>query len=305
MISFTKILHYITDRNYRFLVNAVHGKYDRWSDEKYLLAIYRATFGKDLNINCPQTFNEKMQWLKLNNRNPLFTVLVDKYAVREYISDVIGSEYLVPFIGVWDSAEEIVFENLPLSFVLKCNHNSGLGMCICKDKRKLDIKRTKKELKNGLMQDYYLTSREWPYKNVKRKIICEQYIENTRELGEPLDDYKVMCFNGEAKLIQLHKGRFTNHYTQDFYDKNWNKTAFWQVGDPISNDISPKPCNFEKMIEFSEKISQGFPFLRIDWYESNQKLYFSEVTFYDGSGLVEWGTPEMDEELGEWIDLLK
>lgn len=303
MKTLSKIFHYIIDENYRFLVNAAHGKYDNWSDEKYLLNIYKATFRKELNLDCPKTFNEKMQWLKLNYRKPQFSVFVDKYAVREYIADVIGTEYLIPLIAVWDSVEEIEFDDLPLSFVLKCNHNSGLGMCICKDKNTVDFKKIKKGLNTGLKQNYYLTSREYPYKDVKRKIVCEKYMINTDEIDEPLEDYKVLCFNGKAKLIELHKGRFTDHYTQDFYDINWCKTNYWQVGDPVSKDISPKPFNLDKMIGFSEKISEGFPFLRVDWYENNNELYFSEITFYDGSGLVEWGSPEMDEELGSWIEL--
>ena len=182
---------YITNPRYRFLINAGLGKYNKMPDEEYLKKMYYATMGKQLNLDNPQTFNEKLQWLKLHNRKDIYTVMVDKYLVRDYIKEKLGEEYLIPLLGVYDKPEDIDFDKLPNQFVLKCNHNSGLGMYICKDKSKLtkrDFKKIRKELSRGLKEDYYLSGREWPYKNVPRKIICEQYMVDSET--KDLYDYK-------------------------------------------------------------------------------------------------------------------
>ena len=194
---------YIKSADYRFLIHTGLGIYDYLSDEEYVKRKYRACFGRKLNLENPQTYNEKLQWLKLYDRKPEYTRMVDKYRVREYIAQTIGEEYLIPLLGVWEDPEDIDFDALPDQFVLKCNHNSGLGMCICKDKSKLDIKKAKRELKKGLKQDYYLTGREWPYKDVPRRIIAEKYMVD--ESGTELKDFKVLCFAGKAKMIQVHK----------------------------------------------------------------------------------------------------
>ena len=162
------------DKRFRFLVSK--GLYNRVSDKLFLKIIYKHKMGKPLNLDSPQTFNEKLQWLKLYNRRPEYTMMVDKYADRKYIADTIGEEHLIHLMGVWDSRDEIDLDALPDQFVLKCNHNSGVGLCICKDKSKLDIERTKEGLRRGLKQDYYLGGREWPYKNVPRRIIAEKFM---------------------------------------------------------------------------------------------------------------------------------
>ena len=190
-------------------------------DKTYLKIMFKYFTGKKLNLNDPKSFNEKLQWIKLYDRKPIYTIMVDKVKAREFVSERIGDKYLIPLLGVWDSPEQIDFDMLPEQFVLKCNHNSGKGMCICKDKSHLDIDNTKRQLNKGLLEDYYLLGREWPYQNVPRKILGEKYMVD--ESGEELKDYKVMCFDGEPKLIELHMGRFTDHQTQDFYDTNWNK----------------------------------------------------------------------------------
>lgn len=174
----------------------------------YLRMRFKQRCGRSLNLAEPKTFNEKLQWLKLYNRKPEYTVMVDKYKVREYIAQMIGEEYLIPLLGVWDDPEDIDFDALPNRFVLKCNHNSGLGMCICKDKSKLDITKVKAELRKGLQQNYYLSSREWPYKDVPRKIIAEKYMEDA---SGDLKDYKFYCFNGEMKFVMINSDR--NTYT--------------------------------------------------------------------------------------------
>ena len=171
-------IKYLTNSDYRFLIDSGRGKYNDMPDKEYLQRKFRAKLGTSLNLDCPQTFNEKLQWLKIYNRTPEYTVMVDKYKVRDYIAQMLGEEYLIPLLGVWDDPEDIDFDALPNRFVLKCNHNSGSGMCICKDKSKLNIAKVKAGLRKGLKQDYYLTGREWPYKDVPRKIIAEKYMED-------------------------------------------------------------------------------------------------------------------------------
>lgn len=274
------------------------------SDEKYLSIMYKFYMGKKLDLDNPKTFNEKLQWLKINNRKEEYTVYVDKYLVRKYISDKIGAEYLIPLIGVWNKPEQIDFNLLPNQFVLKCNHNSGTGMCICKNKKMLDVKKVKRNLTKGLKEDYFYLGREWPYKDVQRKIIAEQYMVD--ESGCELKDYKVLCFNGEPKLIELHQGRFTDYQSQDYYDINWNKTNISQSnvsGFGCSDIVVEKPLCFEKMLDFSKVLSENIPVVRIDWYVINGKLYFGEITFFDGCGFDSFDNPEDDQTLGDWIKL--
>ena len=257
--------------------------------------------GTPLHLDAPQTFNEKLQWLKLYDRKPEYTMMVDKYRVREYIAQKIGAEYLIPLLGVWDSPDEIDFAALPEQFVLKCNHNSGLGMCICKDKSTLDLRKVRRELRKGLRQDYYLPGREWPYKDVPRKIIAEKYMVDT-DGGDELSDYKVLCFNGVPKLIEVHKGRFGNQHTQDFYDANWDKTAFNQPDMPTSDEVMVKPVFMDEMLALSQVLSQGIPHVRVDWYYANHRLFFGELTFFDGSGFDPFDG-EQDLEIGSWLAL--
>ena len=290
----------LTDADYRFLLLAGFGLFDSWDDVKYLKRKFRATIGKELNLENPNTFNEKLQWLKLYNRRPEYTMMVDKYLVRDYIAKAIGEEYLIPLLGVWDDPNEIDFNKLPDQFVLKCNHNSGLGMCICKDKSNLDLKTVRKELRKGLKQNYFLTGREWPYKDIQRKIVCEQYMEDSS--GE-LMDYKVLCFDGEPKLIELHQGRFSGNHTQDFYDTNWMRTNITQCGEPLSPSLLPKPECLEEMLSLTRKLADGMSHVRIDWYVINGRLYFGEITFFDASGFDPFDRIEDDMLLGSWITL--
>ena len=273
-------------------------------DEMYLKLEYKFHVGKRLNLKNPQTFNEKLQWLKLNDRKAIYTIMVDKVEARDYIAERIGEQYLIPLIGVWENPDDIDFDSLPDQFVLKCNHNSGKGMCICKDKSKINIDKVKQELKEGLAENYYLHGREWPYKDVPRRIIGEQYMVD--ESGNGLKDYKVLCFNGEPKLIELHMGRFTNHQTQDFYDTNWNKTTISQSGlscYQITNDVFPRPAVLEEMLRLSRTLSEGILHIRVDWYIVNGKLYFGELTFFDGAGFDPFDNPADDLMLGSWITL--
>lgn len=272
------------------------------SDEKYLKILYKMHMGKKLNLSDPQTFNEKLQWLKLNNRKNEYTRMVDKYLVREYIKKMIGEEYLIPLIGVWDDPEEIDFDSLPNKFVLKCNHNSGTGMCICKDKSKLDYEKVKSDLRKGLKENYDKYNREWPYRNVERKIICEKYMED--ESGE-LKDYKFMAFNGEVKCSFVGSERFSKeglHVT--FYDNSWNVMPFERHYPRSKNPISRPKC-FEEMNKLAAKLSENIPFVRVDFYEIKGKVYFGELTFFPGSGFEEFTPESWDYEFGRWIDLAK
>lgn len=266
-------------------------------DKKYLELVYWGEIGKKLNLDNPQTFNEKLQWLKLNDRNPLYIKLVDKYEVREYVSNKIGKQYCIPLIGVWENVEDIEVSKLPNKFVLKCTHGSGCNI-ICTDKTKLDIKKCKNKLNKWMKRNWFWFGREWPYKNVKPRIICEKFISDKDTTP---DDYKVLCFNGKAQLIEVHIDRFNNH-TQDFYDINWNKTRISQDG-IVSDKIYDKPKQLETMIKLSEKIAKDMIHVRVDWFIVNDKLYFGEITFYDGAGFDPFDNEEDDYLIGSWIKL--
>lgn len=271
------------------------------SDKRFLEKKYEFNFKKRLNVNDISTFNEKLQWLKLYDRKPEYTTMVDKYKVREYISKTLGDQYLIPLLGVWDNSDDINFDTLPDKFVLKCNHNSGLGMCICKDKNSLDINKVKKELRRGLKQDYYLTGREWPYKNVQRKIIAEQFMKSD-EGG--LTDYKVHCFNGVPKLILVCKDRFTKTgLTEDFFDVEWNHLDIKRPKQNNSSTPIAKPNELDEILKLSAKLSKNIPFLRTDFYIIEGKVYFSELTFYPASGFEKFEPEKWDEILGEWLVL--
>lgn len=280
--------------NYRKMLN--------WLPDKvFLEAAFRARFGRKLNLNNPETFNEKLQWLKLYNRKPEYTKMVDKYLVRDYVKEKIGEEYLIPLLGVWDDPEKIDFNELPMQFVLKCNHNSGLGMCICKDKNSLDINKVKEELKKGINQNYYLTSREWPYKDVPRRIIAEKYMVD--ESGYELKDYKFYCFDGKVKLVMINSDRMSSEKTKaNYFDENYQPLDF--VWGYENAEIPPqKPEKFEEMKHLAEKLSEGITHVRIDFYQTPSGIYFGEITFFDGSGFDAIEPIEWDYKIGSWLKL--
>ncbi len=291
----------ITDRNYRWLILANFGKYDNWTDERYIKRKFKAVMGAELDLENPKTFNEKLQWLKLYNRKPEYTVMADKYAVRQYIAEKLGEQYLIPLLGVWDDPEDIDFDALPEQFVLKCNHNSGLGMCICKDKSKLDIDKVKSELKKGLKQDYYLTAREWPYKDIPKKIIAEKFMIDNET--QELRDYKFFCFGGECRCMKVDFDRFIEHHA-NYYNPQGNSIDLGEtVCPPDPNKIVVLPKSKDKMIEYAERLSKDIPFLRVDFYDVNGDIYFGELTFYPASGFGAFTDTDWDCKLGEWIKL--
>lgn len=269
-------------------------------DKLYLKMKFRACMGQKLSLKDPRTFNEKLNWLKLYNRNPEYTKMVDKYEAKEYVAKILGNEYIIPTLGVWDSVEDIDFEALPEQFVLKCTHDSG-GLVICRDKSKFDIDNAKNILRKALKSDFYFLGREWPYKNVKKRIIAEQYMEDP-EIGE-LRDYKFLCCDGEMKCSFVCSHRFSEkglHVT--FLDKDWNVMPLERHYPSLKEGIEP-PKNYDRMIQLAEVLSRDIPFVRVDFYEVKGQIYFGELTFFPGCGWEEFTPHEWDYKFGEWINL--
>lgn len=270
-------------------------------DKIYLQIYYRRIFGRKLNLKEPKTFNEKIQWLKLYDRNPTYSKMVDKYEAKNYVENKIGKEYIIPTLGVWEEFDKINFSELPNQFVLKTTHDSG-GVVIVKDKDKMNLVKTKKIIEDSLNNNYYLQGREWPYKNVKHRIIAEKYMVD--ESGYELKDYKFFCFNGIAKVMFIASDRQnTNEETKfDFFDMEFNHLPFTN-GHPNSNKIIIKPKSFEKMKKLAEILSEGIPQVRIDFYDINGNIYFGEMTFSHWSGFVPFIPDEWDYRLGSMINL--
>lgn len=269
-----------------------------FNDKTYLKIRYFATFKKILNLQTPQTFNEKLQWLKLNDRKDIYTKMVDKYEAKSYVSKIIGNKYIIPTLGIYNNFDEIDFNKLPNQFVIKCTHDSG-GLVIVTDKSKLDIKKAKKKINKSLKRNYYYLGMEWPYKNVKPRIIVEKYMKDNKDTS--MRDYKFFCFNGNPYCILLCNDRNTE-LKETFFDLNWKILPFKRPNHSIDTNIE-KPHNLDKMIEFSKKLSLNIPFLRVDFYEINGNLYFGELTFYPAGGFSKFEPEEWDLKLGNLIDL--
>lgn len=269
-------------------------------DKPYVKLMWWLRMGYPLNLKNPVTFNEKLQWLKLYSRDPLHTILADKYAVREYISKQIGSKYLLPVLGIYESVAEIKWDKLPDKFVLKCNHDSG-SRIICKDKSKLDkkaaIKKLNKRMRNNTT---YNMLREWPYKNIRRKIICEKYMAD--KTGE-LIDYKFFCFNGEPKVLLIFKGRFSGNPTVDFYDIHFNHLNINIQPYSQSQEEIKKPNRLKEMVELSKILSRDFTHIRVDFYEISGQVFFGELTFFSGSGFHNLMPKSIDTLWGSWINI--
>lgn len=271
-----------------------------FADKCYLNIRYSKNFGKNPNWKNPTTFNEKLQWLKVNYRKDEFTKMVDKYAVREYIAEKIGKEYLIDLVGgPWENPEDIDFDALPDQFVLKCTHDSG-SVFICKDKKDFDIAEVKKKISKALKFNMYWYGREWPYKNVKPRIIAEKYMVD--ESGDELKDYKIFNFSGKPELIQVNFGRFENS-RKNYYNTNWDYVPLECHFPTDKNTVIKKPDKLDKMLEFSALLSKDIPFLRTDFYSINDKIYFGELTFFPASGFVPFEPECWDKKLGDMINL--
>ena len=279
-----------------------HREFFNWmSDETYLKIAFWARMHKRLDLEHPRTFNEKLQWLKLYDRQPRYTRLVDKYEVKAVVADIIGEEYIIPTLGVWERFEDIDFSKLPDRFVLKCTHDSG-GLVVVKNKALLDREVARRKINACLRHNYYWGMREWPYKNVQPRIIAEQYLED-KEYGE-LRDYKFFCFNGVVKALFVASERMVEGEETkfDFFDADYNHLPFCN-GHPNAVILPEKPTHFTKMKELAGTLSVGLPQVRVDLYEVNGKIYFGELTFFHWSGMTPFEPEEWDYKFGEWITL--
>lgn len=270
------------------------------SDKNFIKEKYKLKTGKELDFNNIHTFNEKMQWLKLYDKNPKYTQIVDKYEVKDYLKNKIGEEYIIRTIGIYNYFDEINFDKLPNQFVIKCTHDSG-STVICTDKNKFSIKKTKKFINKCLKKNHYFAGREWPYKNVVPRIIIEEFVKDNYE--DDLHDYKFWCFNGKVKYIHVTSNRDkADGIKVDFYDLDWNKQPIvWCY--PNSNLDIEKPKNYEKMKRIAEKLSENFPFVRVDMYEVNGKVLIGELTLYPGAGFAKFYTEKYDEIFGDMLSL--
>ena len=278
-----------------------YGKY--LPDSLYLCWQYRLLMGRNLDLNNPKTFTEKIQWLKIHNRKPLMTTMVDKYAVKELVTERIGSKYIIPTLGVWNTLEDIDWDSLPNKFVLKTTHGGGgTGVVVVKDKTKLKRDETLEQLRWSFQREGYVANREWPYKNVPKRIIAEELIELSDK--SDLTDYKIFCFNGKPKYIQVIQDRNTCE-TIDFYDTDWNHQNFVGLNPIAGNSTRPvtRPKNLDEMLWVAEELAKGQDFVRIDLYQTDKGVLFGEITFFPASGIGKFTPDEWNLKLGNLINL--
>lgn len=288
-------------------------------DWLYLKILFRRKMGYPLHLLHPQTFNEKLQWLKLYDRRPEYTRMADKYEVKEYVADLIGREHIIPTLGVWDSFDEIDFDKLPDCFVLKCTHDSGSVM-VCRDRKAFDMDLAREKICRGLGKNYFYYGREWPYKDIKPRVLAEEYLEDSEEISgisykgssnmeqegyrKGLKDYKFYCFNGKPGFIYVSQG-LEDHATAriNFLNMEWEKTDFQRADYKEFDTLPPKPACFQQMIGLAERLAGNIPFVRVDFYEVNKKVYFGEFTFSPGNGMTKLQPEEWDRKLGDFIVL--
>lgn len=275
----------------------------RINDILYIKLRYQELMGKKLNLDNPITFNEKLNWLKLHDRRDIYTTMVDKYEAKKYVANIIGEEYIIKTLGVYDKFDDIDFDKLPNRFVIKCTHDSG-GLVIVRDKSKLDIKAARKKINKSLRCKFYYLAREWPYKNVKPRIIIEEYMEDKNQ--KSMRDYKFFCFDGKPEIIYISEG-LEDHKTAgiSFYDMDFKQTDCKRTDYRLLDYTPAKPKNFEKMKEYASILSKDIPHVRVDFYEINGKLYFGELTFFTCGGMVPFEDEKWDKYLGDMIDISK
>ena len=278
----------------QFLLRVISKLYFLFPERLYLIMRYYLEMGKPLHLDNPKTMNEKLQWLKLYNRKPEYTKMVDKVLAKEYAASLIGEKYIVPTLGVWNHFDEIDFDQLPDQFVLKTNHSGGnTGVVICKDKKLFDKKAAKKTLEASLKQDVSRSSVEWPYRNIERKILAETY------LGDNLVDYKFYCFDGESDVVLNCIERETGHPKFYFFDKEWQLRRLNKRGKEAPEGFTlPKPQGMDEMFDIAARLSVGLPYARVDLYNINGAIYFGEITFFPAGGFDVNRLPEADLYFG-------
>lgn len=296
-----QIIKYIKEP-YRVIASTKLQKYMKMvPDKMYLKCLYRTKLNEKLDLKEPQNFNEKLQWLKLNDHNPLYIEMVDKYAAKKYVASKIGEEYIIKTYGVWNDIDDINFDVLPNRFVIKCTHDSA-GLVICKDKNSFDLLGAKSKLKQCLNRNFFYSGREWPYKHIKPRIIVEEYMEDA-ELKE-LRDYKFFTFNGKPRIMHLVSNRQNEKEETygDFFDMEYKHLdlTMGHINAPV---MPEKPKNFELMTKFAEILSANTKHLRVDFYEVNGRLYFGELTFYQDSGFADIYPLQWNDILGSWIKI--
>lgn len=303
----TRMKKYVTHPSKLFktiiavLINSVFGRLV--SDKAYIKTMWWIKFGSrpHLDLNNPKSFNEKIQWLKLNDRKLIYTTMVDKYEAKKYVAEQMGEDYIIPTYGVWEQFNDIDFSKLPEKFVLKCTHDSG-GLVIVRDKKKLDINKARIKIEHSLKRNYYWSGREWPYSNVKPRIIAEAYMEDCA--SESLRDYKFYCFDGIPKFLYISEG-LENHSTAriSFLTCDWQFAPYQRSDYKPFDTLPSKPSKFNEMLSIAGKLSTGHPFLRVDLYEINGHVYFSELTFFPCGGFMPFKNPEHDAEIGRMLHL--
>ena len=297
----SKLLKYLSDSDYRFTINRHLGMHSTMPDDIYLKKIYRAHLSKELDLDSPKSFNEKLQWLKLHDRNPAYHQMADKSQVKQFVADKIGESYIIPTLGVFDRFEEIDFDSLPNAFVLKCTHDSG-GVVICENKADFNKDEAKKTIERFLKRDYYSQWREWPYQGLPHRIIAEEYIGT----GKGLTDYKIHCFNGEPKLILVCKDRFSETgLTEDFFTETWEHLPVRRPDHPNASASIKKPEQLDELLRLSRVLAKSIPFVRIDFYINEGQILFSEITFFPAAGLSPFIPDKWDIIFGDMLDISK
>lgn len=298
--TFVKIKKCIKDPKFLVLVLVQRGIIPM-SDKSFLKLKFKEEMGYKLDLGNPQTFNEKLQWLKLYDRNPLYTKMVDKADMKKYVESKIGKEYIIQTLGVYDDFDEIDFKSLPEKFVIKCTHDSGT-VIICKDKKIFDIAMARNKINRALRKNFYYQSREWPYKNVKPRVLVEEYIEDKKD--KELRDYKFYCFNGEPHALLLATDRMSGkELCFDYFDMDFKHLKLTNHWHPNAKRVPHKPDHFEDMKKLARKLSEGIPQVRVDFYEANGKVYVGELTFFDMGGYLKIHPDDWDKEWGSMIRL--
>lgn len=276
----------------------VTSRFSRFLSDRRHIKLTAYAKNLDINLDNPKTYNDKLQWLKLHDRKPEYTTMVDKYAAKDYIASKIGSEHIIPTLGVWKKFKDIDFDSLPNQFVLKSTHDCG-GLVICKDKSKLDKREAKEKIERCLKRNYFWNGREWPYKNVKPRIIAEKYMKDDKT--DWLVDYKFFCFNGEPKFMYCSMDKADDPRT-DFFDMDYNRLDM-RMRDPNSEIPPPKPEKFEEMKALAKILCKDIPHIRVDFYQVNNRVYAGELTFYHMGGFTKIYPEKWMDILGDWIKL--